>query len=433
MSSILFVTNVDYRYYDNNRVHHFVEHFQNWFDHVYLMYTRQYVPGRFSAVSRIVGFFTFMTKRFKSGTVDCIEVDPLLNRVGGLALSLLQVKDPYEVPSLRVTGLLRRLLSPVGFLTELGIVPSLLIAYGLHVRKKVDIVVGQTPWEMAFGIVLTRCGLANMVVYDDFDYAPGTVPVEGMRRKLIATVEKFCLRHSDLVISVGQLMGNLREQQTGKNVCVIPNGVDYELFQRAQKKLAHPPTLVYTGFVYEYAGLDIIFRSLVQVRERIPAIRLLIIGHTVPEYLDALIKLRSELGLNECIDYVGKLSYADLVPHLQIADIGLALSKPIPLRKYAFPLKVVEYFAAGLPVVTTRGLQGAQVVEEARAGLAVDYSITAVTEALIKILEDKDQYREYSQNAVLAASDYSWQELTRRAYEVIEAHYTEKVTNRKTS
>ena len=169
-------------------------------------------------------------------------------------MSLLQIKDPYEAPSLRVKGLLRRLFSPMGFLTELGIVPSLLIIYGLRVRRKVDIVVGQTPWEVAFGIVLRKCGLVKMVVYDDFDYAPGVVPVEGLRRKLLAAVEKFGLRHSDLIISVGEMMGKLREQQTGKDVSVIPNGVNYALFQRAQEKVAHPPTLVYMGFVYEYAA-----------------------------------------------------------------------------------------------------------------------------------------------------------------------------------
>lgn len=429
MNSVLLVTNVDYGYYDNNRVHHFVEHFQNRFEHVYLMYTRQYVAGRFSAVSRIVGFFTITLRCFKSGAAICIEVDPLFNRVGGLALSLLQVEDPYERPTGRVKDAIRRLLSPLGFLTELGIVPSLLIAYALRVRRKVDVVVGQTPWEVAFGIVLRKCGLAKMVVYDDFDYAPGVVPVEGTRRKLIAAVEKFSLRHSDLIISVGDLMAELREQQTGKKVIVIPNGVNYALFSKAQEKIAHPPTIVYMGFVYEYSGLELILRALVKVRERIPSVRFLIVGHSLPEYLEKLYKLIDELGLGQCVEYVGKLPYADLVPQLQMADIGMAFSKPIPLRKYAFPLKVAEYFAAGLPVITTKGLQGARVVEDARAGLAVDYSESGVTDALLSMLEDKARFREYADNAALAARSYSWEDLTRRAYEVIETHFAAHAVN----
>jgi glycosyltransferase involved in cell wall biosynthesis len=426
MRKILIVSTLDYGYYDNNRVHHIVEHFQYWFDNVYLMFTKVYLPGRISLVSQILGFISIKTRSFQSGSASCIEVDPLLNRVGGLALSLLKVEDPYAAPSFRVKGLLRRILSPMGFLTELGILPSLLIAYGLRVRERVDIVVGQGPWEVAFCLVLKKCGLAKMVVYDDFDYAPGIIPVDGIRRKLIAKLEKICLRNSDLIISVGELLGELREQQIGKKVNVIPNGVDYELFRSAQEKISHPPTIVYIGYVYGWAGLEIIFQSLLQVRKDIPSIRFLIAGHSTPEYLRKLLKLKGELGLEECVQYLGKLSYSDLVPNLRESDIGMALFRPIPLRKYAFPLKVVEYFAAGLPVITTKGLQAARVVEDAGAGLAVEYSETAVAEAIIEMLNNGERYRNYSGNAVTAARDYDWSDLMRKAYVAIDTCYRQQ-------
>ena len=51
---------------------------------------------------------------------------------------------------------------------------------------------------------------------------------------------------------------------------------------------------------------------------------------------------------------MGKKRYDELPNLLAKADIGVALFRVNDLMKYTFPLKVVEYMAAGLAVVGTR-------------------------------------------------------------------------------
>jgi hypothetical protein len=60
---------------------------------------------------------------------------------------------------------------------------------------------------------------------------------------------------------------------------------------------------------------------------------------------------------------------------LAAGDLGLLLREDIPTNRAAFPNKADEYWAAGLPVVTSPGLQAvADIVrDEPQAGVIVDY------------------------------------------------------------
>ena len=46
------------------------------------------------------------------------------------------------------------------------------------------------------------------------------------------------------------------------------------------------------------------------------------------------------------------------------SDIGLAAFPPNELMHYASPIKVFEYMAAGLPIVTTKGTEAARIVKK---------------------------------------------------------------------
>jgi glycosyltransferase involved in cell wall biosynthesis len=425
MKRILVVTTLDYRYYANNRVHHIVDHVQKRFEEVFLIFKKAYIPGECSFLYQIKGFLTLKTKRFRNHNVTSIEVDPILNHGTGLGLSILKLNNPYNVPSSYLKKFLRKTMSFMGFVTELALLPSFFIAYLVHVRSKFDIFIGQGPWEIAFGLILRKLGLVRMVVYDDFDYAPGNQPISKIRQQLISYLEKACLINSDLIISVGDLLGKLREEQTGRKVYVIPNGVNYPLFKLAQAKVPHPPTLIYMGFVYGWAGLELIFHSLVKIKEEFPEIRFLIIGHTIPSYIEWLMTLRDNLHLEKHIYYIGRKNYSELIPYLREADIGMALFKPIPLRKYAFPLKVIEYLAAGLPVITTKGLQAADIVDKGQCGKAVDFDAMVIADAIIGMLNDLEGYQRYSENAKNFSQSYDWNVVMQNDYNTIDRHYKE--------
>jgi glycosyltransferase involved in cell wall biosynthesis len=422
LKKLLIVTLLDYGYYANNRVHHIVDQFKSRFDNITILYKKVYIPGTHSLAKQLRIFFNFKTKCFRRENITNIEVDPFFNHVDGLGLYMLKIKNTDISVSSRLVNLAQKTLSNIGIISDLLIVPSFFLAFFLRIRSKVDIYIGQGPFEVAFGYILKKMGMVEILVYDDYDYAPGYHHAK-FRRLMVSTLEKFFIKRSDIVISVSELLGKLREKQTGKKVEIIPNGVNYELFSQAQYKRPHPPSLIYMGYVFDWSGIDIILDALAMIRKELPQIRFLVLGHSSPSYLTHIGNKASKLKLGKSFAYIGNKSYTDLVDYLREVDIGMALFRPIELRKYAFSLKVVEYMSAGLPVITTKETQSGYFVEKSNAGISVEYSIDAVTNAIMILLNDKEFYKNCSINAIQTSKTYDWKSTMERYYSLVEYRY----------
>jgi len=90
----------------------------------------------------------------------------------------------------------------------------------------------------------------------------------------------------------------------------------------------------------------------------------------------------------------GRVPWTELHQHYVTADVGLALYQPLPGFQYSpgeNAVKVIEYMAAGIPVVTADfpGLRA--FVQEAGAGLVVrSDDASAVAEAINRLRADRD-------------------------------------------
>jgi glycosyltransferase involved in cell wall biosynthesis len=413
---------LDYGYYPNNRVHHIVEQFKGKCDEVTVLYKKVYIPGEYSFVEQLKVFLTFRTKSSHKENVTSIEMDPLFNHIEGLGLNTLGIESPYTEVSSSILSFAKKALSNMGLIFNFAIVPSFLLSYILRVKGNIDVFIGQGPWEVAAGYILKKIGWVKVLVYDDFDYAPGYQHAK-FRKRVIAFVEKLFMKRSDIIISVGKLLGDLREKQTGKKVEIIPNGVNYKLFSQAQDKPFHPPTLIYMGFVSDWSGVDLVLKALPMIKENFPEIRFVVVGHTTPGYLSYINNISKKLKLGNSFVYLGNKNYVELVDHLRRADIGMALFRPVELRKYAFSLKVIEYMAAGIPVITTKGTQSGLIVETHKSGEAIDFNIDELASSVCSMLIDKEQYQRYSENSRSSSSRYDWEVLMNREYELIKTFY----------
>ena len=93
------------------------------------------------------------------------------------------------------------------------------------------------------------------------------------------------------------------------------------------------------------------------------------------------------------------------------------------MRRYSVPLKVFEYLAAGLPVITTPGTETADILRAAGAGRAVPYSPAGFAAAVRDLLGDGRAYREASRAAVEFSGRFDWKHLLDEEYRLIrDAH-----------
>jgi len=280
------------------------------------------------------------------------------------------------------------------------------------IRKRYQLCIFGHPCNALLAALLKKRGVVRTLIYDDWDYFPGhTATARGPLGALVLRWrERVCIKNADVVVSVSHPLAELRRRQGAREVTVVPNGVEYSLFQPAQKKRLHPPTLVFMGNLSYVWGADLPIRALPAIQARIPDVRYLVLGAGPDE--NALRSLAYEkMALQDCVFFLGRQPYRELPRFLAEADIGVLTCRKQPFREYASSLKAPEYMAAGLPVVATRVGEMASVIEESQAGVIVDFTPQAFAQAVVGLFHDSTKYSEYSANAIACAMKHDWEEV----------------------
>lgn len=416
----------------NSRTYHMVRHLAPHFKETIAISRTDLTQRTYR--DKLVALFRVRTDVSEQGKIRWVRMSHWGNICHGLGLRLLGMKNPYSVPRWGLRRILRQVLNLFGTVFELGVFPSLIITFVSRVRGHVDVFVGEGPWEVCFGLFLRLFGKTSLVVYDDLDYAPGFQPVRGPRQNIIASLERFGVNHADVVISVGKRLADLRRKQGARNVYIIPNGVDREKFmvacQKRREKDRRYLTLIYIGYLGSWSGVNIILDAAAIVSQWIPNLRVIFVGQALQDELSAIRSRICNLDVGNIVDLRGKVAYGELPVHLAEADVGLAMFQPLDVTRYAFPLKVVEYMAAGLPVLTTKGTEAADLVTRTGTGEAVSFEEMALANAVFRMYKDTATYRQYSENAENYSKSYDWSQLVQNAYEIIDRNYREILERR---
>jgi glycosyltransferase involved in cell wall biosynthesis len=272
--------------------------------------------------------------------------------------------------------------------------------------------------------LLLREGFAEKVIYLDWDYMPALWP-NPVAKRVITAREGKCVRSADMVLSVNGLLADLRKKQGARQVEVIPNGTDLNLFTSARQKIPHPPTLVYMGSLNADWHVDLAIRAMPQLKQVISGIRLIIAGSGKEE--GSLKILARDLQVTEDIEFLGFINYQELPQILARADIGLATSLTgSNFRKFASPLKIIEYMAAGLPVIASRIGQSEIVLQESRAGILIEDSIEELVNAARLLLGDTALYLEKVKAGISYSANFDWDILMEKAYHFVVEAISEK-------
>lgn len=153
-------------------------------------------------------------------------------------------------------------------------------------------------------------------------------------------------RRADHVIAVSDSVADfLRENHGVRNISVVENGVDVELFNLKKDVTDTPPfTICYVGGLQEHQNIELMLET---VAELGTDVELHIVGGS-EDRQRALGEYASKLGVGDRIEFVGRVPHEDVPGYIN--DSVLCFG-PFARERPASPLKVYEYLACGREVV----------------------------------------------------------------------------------
>jgi glycosyltransferase involved in cell wall biosynthesis len=205
------------------------------------------------------------------------------------------------------------------------------------------------------------------------------------------------------------------------------NTPDTKYFARQSEEpsISGPFVLLYHGTVSRRHGLETAVRAVEIARQTYDDIELLIIGDG--DDLERLKGIVDARGLGEAVQIEGLQPIEQLGPVFARASAGIVPIVDNPFTRYMLPVKLLEYVALGLPVIssetsTIRAYFDETMVAFVRPGDAADLAAK-----IVALRRDPDVRESMVRSADTFLEHYSWDRESERYHGLIEALATSRV------
>jgi len=145
--------------------------------------------------------------------------------------------------------------------------------------------------------------------------------------------------------------------------------------------------IVYIGTLAKARGLEFVLLSLKKLAEKIPDVRLLMVGYANnSKDRDFLISYASEIGVEKNVIFHPPVDELELPYYIRLANAAISPFKPTEVFVNNSPLKLMEYFKAGTPVAATDIPDQRYVIDSSGGGLITQWDTDEFSIALENLL-----------------------------------------------
>jgi glycosyltransferase involved in cell wall biosynthesis len=214
---------------------------------------------------------------------------------------------------------------------------------------------------------------------------------------------------SDELTDVARRMFRLDQS----DVAVSYNGVDRERFSNTRQigprlvwRRSH--TVVFSGALSALRGVDILLRAIPAIKKAVPDLEVVILGDG-PD-LPRLVEISESLQLRDCVHFLGSVPPDTVSKHLSVARVAIGPLRASSQTFGAFPIKVLEYMAAGCVVVAGVQTVSSRLVSDRVNGLLVRPGDPIdLARAILTIFSDDRLAERIGQKGRETASRYGWE------------------------
>lgn len=302
--------------------------------------------------------------------------------------------DPESSVSLLRPGMLR--VPGIGRLSSLGSQFKVIFE---EMARWCDVVVLYSVPTNGIQTILSSKMLSKPVVFHAFDVLHRMTGY-GLLRAPTWTLERFVYRRANKVIVISASLGKYMRRigVPDEHITLLPPAVDTRKFNPSvdssivRKKLGirdEEKVVLFSGFLYEFSGVDLVLESINDLIEQVPNLRLVVCGEGPLQ--NKLVQMRGKLGVENHVSILGRRPFEEMPSIVAAADVCINPYSEDVRSTFAFPSKIAEYMAAGKSVIAT-DLPGTESILGSESG-AVLVPIEQFVNSLETVLKDDEHRR----------------------------------------
>jgi glycosyltransferase involved in cell wall biosynthesis len=295
------------------------------------------------------------------------------------------------------------------------------------INKTITYVYEGFKFDVIHSHVLLPDGYAAMLINNHYK-VPLISTVHGQDFHLTIYKNKQCrdrlfqvINNSTAVITVSTKLKNVIDDKAVRDkIYVINNGINPEECSSGVLNTSNKKIIISVSNLIKTKGIDVNIKAVANLIKTHPDILYYIIGDG-PEkkYLMELVRT---LGVEDYIKFTGRLSYKEVMKHMDLCDIF-----SLPSWKEGFGIVYIEAMAHGKPVIGIYGEGIEDVINNGENGFLVMPNnvedLVSVMDYLLKDLEKAKEVGECGKKTVL--NNFTWKHNAEKTIELYN-----KITNK---
>ena len=225
----------------------------------------------------------------------------------------------------------------------------------------------------------------------------------------------FC-EAMNLVISPSEGMaGILRGMGVTAPIAVIPNGVELQLFYKAEPQsradfgfTSGDILLIYTGRIATEKNLSFLLQAFAGVAQALDHVYLVVVGGGQKQIESEIQEITAKLKIEQRVRFTGMVTYENLPSYLAMCDAYVTASVT-----EVHPLSVIEGMASGLPIMGIDSPGLSDTVEDGVTGFLATEELAAFTAKLTRLCLDASLRKQMGDAGRQASKRYAIERTTR--------------------
>ena len=270
------------------------------------------------------------------------------------------------------------------------------------------------PFHMAPNAAVSigeKLGIPVIVKIDDAVYEKST-GLKSIQRKVEKILSAKTLNKSSKILVANNETKEIVNEfydVSPEKIEIMPNGIDTKIFHTSVIKKSK--MILFSGVMYNHRGIDVLLNAAPTVIKKIPEVKFVLLGDG-PE-LDNLKKIAENLKIEKNIEFKGWIKRDEVMNYLADASIAIGPLRSTTVTKNALPIKVLEYMASSLPILSQKDTLANDVLVDDENGYSVTDPEDLATK-IIHILENNEKRIKMGTKSYEMSLKFDWENVAKK-------------------